>query len=193
MRNTKTIKSNTIFSAIEFIIGIILLFRPEGFTSVIIVALGCCFIVLGALNTINYFRTERVEAMKTNLLSKGLLLLIIGLFFTFNSKWFIVTFPITTVLYGVFMMLIGVVKFQSSIDGLRLKEKYWYINLIGALLTLFASVMIISNPFTSAEFIWKFIAVSMLIEAAIDILGYLLNIKDERAEKSTDNISIISE
>lgn len=62
-------------SAIEFIIGLILLFRPEGFTSVIIVSLGVVLIILGAMSTVNYFRTEKSEAMKTNLLSKGLLCL----------------------------------------------------------------------------------------------------------------------
>ncbi len=175
MNNINSAKTNLTFSAVELIIGIILLFRPEGFTSVIIITLGCAFIILGVLSTINYFRTERVEAMKTNLLSKGVLFLIIGCFFAFNSKWFIVTFPVTTVLYGIFMLLIGVMKFQSSIDCFRFKLKYWYINLIGAGITLTSSVIIIANPFASTEYIWKFIAIAMLVEAATDILSVALS------------------
>ena len=182
MSNLKITKNSTLMSAIEFIIGLILLFRPEGFTSVIIVSLGVVLIVLGAMSTINYFRTEKSEAMKTNLLSKGLLCLIGGIFFAFNSKWFIKTFPISTVLYGVFMLLLGVVKFQSSADAFRFKMKYWYINLIGAFLTLFSSVMIITNPFTSTEFVWKYIAIALLVEAALDILSYLLSNKPQNAD-----------
>jgi len=70
------------------------------------------------------------------------------------------------------MLVIGVIKFQSAIDCIRFKLKYWYINLIGAVLTLFSSALIITNPFTSTEFIWNYIAVAMLVEAAIDIVAY---------------------
>lgn len=188
MSNLKTTKNSTLMSAIEFIIGLILLFRPEGFTSVIIVSLGVVLIILGAMSTVNYFRTEKSEAMKTNLLSKGLLCLIGGIFFAFNSKWFIKTFPISTVLYGVFMLLLGVVKFQNTIDSFRFKVKYWYINLIGAVLTLFSSVMIITNPFTSTEFVWKYIAIALLVEAALDILSYLLSNKETDTPVNADMV-----
>ena len=188
MTNIKATKNSTLMSAIEFIIGLILLFRPEGFTSVIIVSLGVVLIILGAMSTVNYFRTEKSEAMKTNLLSKGLLCLIGGIFFAFNSKWFIKTFPISTVLYGVFMLLLGVVKFQSSADAFRFKMKYWYINLIGAVLTLFSSVMIITNPFTSTEFVWKYIAIALLVEAALDILSYLLSNKETDTPVNADTV-----
>ncbi|MBR3816612.1 MAG: DUF308 domain-containing protein [Clostridia bacterium] len=188
MTNIKATKNSTLMSAVEFIIGIILLFRPEGFTSVIIVSLGVVLIVLGAMSTVNYFRTEKSEAMKTNLLSKGLLCLIGGIFFAFNSKWFIKTFPISTVLYGVFMLLLGVVKFQNTIDFFRFKVKYWYINLIGAVLTLFSSVMIITNPFTSTEFVWKYIAIALLVEAALDILSYLLSNKETDTPVNADTV-----
>lgn len=188
MTNIKATKNSTLMSAIEFIIGLILLFRPEGFTSVIIVSLGVVLIILGAMSTVNYFRTEKSEAMKTNLLSKGLLCLIGGIFFAFNSKWFIKTFPISTVLYGVFMLLLGVVKFQNTIDSFRFKVKYWYINLIGAVLTLFSSVMIITNPFTSTEFVWKYIAIALLVEAALDILSYLLSNKETDTPVNADTV-----
>ena len=188
MSNLKITKNSTLMSAIEFIIGLILLFRPEGFTSVIIVSLGVVLIILGAMSTVNYFRTEKSEAMKTNLLSKGLLCLIGGIFFAFNSKWFIKTFPISTVLYGVFMLLLGVVKFQNTIDSFRFKVKYWYINLIGAVLTLFSSVMIITNPFTSTEFVWKYIAIALLVEAALDILSYLLSNKETDTPVNADTV-----
>lgn len=188
MSNLKITKNSTLISAIEFIIGLILLFRPEGFTSVIIVCLGIVLILLGASSTVNYFRTEKSEAMKTNLLSKGLLCIIGGMFFAFNSKWFIKTFPISTVLYGVFMLLLGVVKFQSSADAFRFKMKYWYINLIGAVLTLFSSVTIITNPFTSTEFVWKYIAIALLVEAVLDILSYLLSNKETDTPVNADTV-----
>lgn len=177
MTINKITRNNMVFSVLELLIGLILLFRPNGFTSLIIITLGCIFLASGVLSTVNYFRTDHFEAMSGNLLSKGLLFLIIGMFFIFNNKWFIVTFPVTTVLYGVFMLLMGVVKFQGSIDCLRCKVKYWYINLIGAIITLVAAVLIIANPFASAEFMWRFIATAMLVEAVTDIIFFIISYK----------------
>ena len=178
---TKSNQTNIAFSITEFVIGIILLLRPKGFTALIIVLLGVVLMALGTISVINYFRKDKLEAMKTNLLSKGLLCLLLGVFFAFNSSWLILSFPVTTVLYGIFMMLVGVVKFQTSIDSLRFKVKCWYINLAGALITLVCSVLIIANPFSTTEFIWKFIAISMLVEAAVDIISYILVNKSKKA------------
>ena len=86
------------------------------------------------------------------------------------------------------MLLLGVVKFQSSADAFRFKMKYLYINLIGAVLTLFSSVTIITNPFSSTEFVWKYIAIALLVEAVLDILSYLLSNKETDTPVNADTV-----
>lgn len=164
---------NLFMSVIEMVIGILLLFNPVGFTSGIIIAAGAIMTLLGIASIIGYFKVQAEEAKKQHGLSKGLILTIIGVFCLFKSGWFIATFPILTIIYGVFTLITGVGKLQTSIDMCRTKQAYWFVALIGAILTLVAAVIIISNPFTSTVVMWNFIAITLIVEAVIDIVTFV--------------------
>ncbi len=161
----------------EILIGALLLINPMGFTTVVMVVFGIILAILGAAKVINYFRTAPEEASKNGGLVTGLLLLLGGLFCIFRWEWFIVTFPILTVVYGVVTLVNGINKVQWAIDMLRMKQKYWFIAIIGAVLTLLAGVLILVNPFTSTAVMWMFIALSMIAEAIIDILAIVFGKK----------------
>lgn len=165
--------SSLFMSVVEIVIGILLLINPVGFTSGIIIALGVAMVAMGVGQTISYFRTEATEAAKKGYLTKGILLVAFGLFCAFNSGWFVATFPVITVLYGVLILVAGTNKLQTAIDMVRAKQKYWYVALIGALLTLVFAVLIIVNPFASTAFLWYFIGVSLIIEAVVDVLTFI--------------------
>lgn len=49
-------------------------------------------------SAIKYFRMEATEAAETQGLLKGLILIVAGVFCTFRSYWFIVTFPVLSVI-----------------------------------------------------------------------------------------------
>ena len=49
-------------SLVEFIIGILLLLNPVGFTSGIIATFGVVLMIMGISSIIKYFRTEPEEA-----------------------------------------------------------------------------------------------------------------------------------
>lgn len=61
-------------------------------------------------------------------------------------------------------------KVQWAIDLLRLKQKYWFIAMIGAVCTLLFGILILANPFESTAILWTFIAVTLIVEAVVDIL-----------------------
>ena len=95
----------------------------------------------------------------------------------FRSNWFIVTFPLLTVIYGVLTLLGGINKIQWAIDMLRAKQKYWFVAIISAVLTLVFSALILANPFASTAVLWTFIAVTLIVEAVIDIVAFILGRK----------------
>jgi len=172
--NKKTKKAiPTLFtSIIELIIGILLLINPVGFTSGIIIAAGVVFMFMGLGKLIKYFRDEPLDAAMTHNFSNGALILILGIFCMFKSEWFISTFPLLTVIYGIFTLVIGVVKTQGAIDMKRAENKYWYVALISAVLTLLCAVLTLANPFATTAVLWTFIAVILIIEAVMDILTF---------------------
>ena len=95
----------------------------------------------------------------------------------FRSNWFIVTFPLLTVIYGVLTLLGGINKVQWAIDMLRAKQKYWFVAIISAVLTLVFSALILANPFASTAVLWTFFAVTLIVEAVIDIVAFILGRK----------------
>jgi len=172
MNKIKNSADSLLMCISEILIGILLLINPIGFTSAIIMILGIAMVILGVISTIGYFRAKPVQASLKNDLAKGLLLIVSGCFCFLKAEWFIVTFPVLTVLYGVMNIILGAGKIQHAVDMIRMKEKYWFIAMIGAALTIIFAVLILTNPFTSSAFLWTFIAVSLIVEAVMDILTF---------------------
>ena len=106
----------------EILIGILLLINPLGFTSGIIMGLGVLLLVMGAMSVVSYFRTSAAEAARQQSLAKGLGLMLTGAFCALKSEWFIAAFPLLTVIYGVIILVTGLVRIQWTVDTLRLKK-----------------------------------------------------------------------
>ena len=95
----------------------------------------------------------------------------------FRSDWFILTFPLLTVLYGVMALVCGICKVQWAADMLRSKQKYWYVGAIAAFLTIVFACLILANPFAATATLWTFVGVTMIVEAAADCAAFFLGRK----------------
>ena len=168
---------NLLTSLAEIVIGILLLINPIAFTSTIILVLGVVLALIGLRSIIRCFRIAPEAAAAQNDLAKGVLFVLLGIFCMFKSEWFIVTFPILSVLYGILNLVFGISKFQWAIDMLRQKQKFWFVAMIGAALTLVFAVLILLDPFTSTTVLWTFIAITLIVEAVVDIVAYILGQK----------------
>ncbi len=165
--------SSLFMSVVEIIIGILLLINPVGFTSGIIVTLGIVLAIIGLAQIVQYFRSDTKEAAVSGKLTKGILFTAFGLFCAFKSGWFLAAFPVITILYGVLILVTGVSKLQMAVDMVRVKQKYWFVMLISAILTLLFAILIITNPFASTAFLWTFIGISLIVEAVMDIITFI--------------------
>ena len=172
-RNT----GNLLTCIFEILIGVLLLIDPVGFTSGLISIFGIVLVVVGLMNLFGYFRADAETASQGNGLVKGILLVISGLFCITRSEWFIITFPLLTVLYGILTLVSGVSKVQWAIDMLRTKQKYWFVEVIGAVLTIVCAILILTNPFSSTAVLWTFIGITMIIEAVVDVAAFILGRK----------------
>ncbi len=162
--------SRIILSLCEVLVGILLLVNPVGFTTGIIVFLGIILLILGITNVVQYFREAPEMALVKQDFSRGLIKILAGLFCIAKSGWFLATFPLLTILYGIATLVLGIIKVQWTIDKIRLKMKKWFWTAISAALTIVCAAIILYNPFTSTTVLWMFVAVVLIIEAIIDIL-----------------------
>lgn len=170
----------------EILVGILLLIDPVGFSSFIIIALGILLIFAGTGSIISYFRMEPEEAALSQKMLKGLLFLVAGLFCAAKSKWFIFTFPLLTIVYGVGILIAGLAKIQWAVNLLRMKREKWFLPAISALVSLLCAMLIFANPFSATEALWIFTGVSLIGEAVFDIISLLLGGR-KKEEKIWDN------
>ena len=173
MKKSNSAMSSLFMSIVEIVLGILLLINPVGFTSGIIIILGVVLAIMGIGQTVQYFRADAEEAAKSGSLTKGILFTVLGIFCAFKSEWFIATFPVITIFYGILILVAGVSKLQIAVDMARAKQKYWFFALISAMLTLVFAVLIIINPFASTAFLWTFIGISLIVEAVIDVVTFI--------------------
>ncbi|MCD8037705.1 MAG: DUF308 domain-containing protein [Lachnospiraceae bacterium] len=179
MKNLKENTGNLIMCLCEAVIGILLLMNPTGFTSFVIIALGAVLAVRGIVSVIAYFRAKPEEAAKGQDLASGFILLAVGLFCMTRSEWFIVTFPVLTLIYGVIILFAGITKIQWVADCIRLKKKQWVFALISALLSLISAAVIIKNPFTTTVILWNFTAISLIVEAVLDVVAFFFRCRKQ--------------
>lgn len=166
---TKT--GSIILSLCEAIVGILLFVNPVGFTTGIIIFLGAVFLILGIAGIVQYFREPPQIAAAKQSLTRGCIGVLAGLFCIFKSGWFIATFPLLTILYGIGTLITGIAKVQWTVDRIRLKMRRWFWTAISAVLTIVCAVIILCDPFSTTAVLWLFIAVILIVEAVFDIIA----------------------
>lgn len=167
---------------LEILVGVLLLVNPVGFTSGIIIGAGYLLIISGLASIIKYFRTTPEEAEKSQAMVKGLVALLVGAFCAFNSGWFLVTFPVITLIYGVVFLITGLAKVQWMVDAIRMKKGKWFLTGISALLSIACGVIIITSPFSSTAMLWIFTGISLIAEAIFDVATILFGTKQNNGQ-----------
>ncbi len=168
-----------IMCIIEVVAGVLLLVDPVRFTAGIIIASGIALMVDGLLNVIRYFRSSPEEATVGQLLMRGLVALLAGAFCTFSPEWFIVTFPVIAILYGVAVLIGGLSKVQIAMDMLRMKNSKWWWGGLSAVVSIICALVIINNPFSSTVALWWFTGLSLIAEAIVDVITLIAGRKSD--------------
>ncbi len=174
MKTLKHSGNAILMCIIEVVIGILLLINPIGFTAGIIIAAGIALMVSGLLNVIRYFRSSPAEAAAGQLLMWGLTALLAGAFCAFNPEWFIITFPMIAILYGIAVLIGGLSKVQITVDMLRAKNSKWWWGAISAAVSILCALVMIRNPFSSTVALWWFAGISLIVEAVFDMITLMM-------------------
>ncbi|MCM1190283.1 MAG: DUF308 domain-containing protein [bacterium] len=159
----------------EVAVGVMLLIRPVTFTAAIIMVAGIALIAHGIISIIRYFKSSPEEAAVSGLLIRGLVTAGAGIFCVLNPQWFIVTFPMIAVLYGVAVLIAGLGKVQLTVDLLRLKNGKWWLGAISAVVSILCAIVIISDPFSSTMVMWWFTGISLIVEAIFDLITMIVS------------------
>lgn len=184
MKALKERMNGIVLCLFELAVGILLLIDPVGFTSWIIMTAGVVLVVMGLVEVIKYLKADAKEAALGQSLTKGLLAILAGVFCVFKTEWFIITFPVLTILYGVAILVTGIGKVQLTADMLRAKNKKWFLAAISAVISIVCAIVVLNNPFASTAVHWVFTGVSLLIEGVLDIVTLIMGKKYKEGTNS---------
>lgn len=171
--------SGMVLGLFEALVGILLLINPVGFTSAIITVGGIVILVIGIINIINYFKTPVSQSVLSQPLTKGLIALLAGMFCIFRADWFIATFPVLTIIYGIVVLIAGLGKVQAAADMLCMKNKKWFFQAISAAVSVICAAIILGNPFSTTVVLWVFTGISLIVEAVFDVAVLIVGRKQE--------------
>ena len=195
MNKKREIGRNILACLLEALVGVLLLVNPAGFTSFIIVGAGILLVAYGLISLIQYFRMPVEEAAKKQPMSKGLLFMMLGIVCIVFTEWFVTTFTMLTILYGIALLLSGLAKVQWSVDLYRLKKGRWALAATSAGITLVCSAVIIGNPFPSTRILWLFTGIALTAEALFDLVILILGGHNppDKARKQGDQAPVETE
>lgn len=168
MKILKKNGNSIILCAFEILVGVLLLIDPVGFTTGIITVAGVGLLAAGVITVVKYFRTDAAQAAAGQLLARGLAELLAGAFCAFRSQWFVVTFPVLTMIYGVVILITGLGKIQITADLLRGKNGRWFMGAISAAVSIACAVIILRSPFATTAALWVFTGITLIVEAVLD-------------------------
>lgn len=181
----KAVKENLgliIICVIEAVIGIVFFTDPIQFTAAVLMGVGVVLSVTGIWCVACYFTTPPAMAALEQQLSRGLISLLIGALLLFRNEQVVALFPLLAQVYGVVILITGMIKLQRGVDMLRLKRRFWYLSAISAVLAILLSAVILTEPFESAIVLWRVAAVTLIAQAVLDLVMLVLAVWNRRGE-----------
>lgn len=148
------------------IIGIVLLLKPDETVQIVSILCGATVILLGAGAWISYF----AKMQSTVLAILGTLAIISGIVICVKYKSII---TVVLFLFGIFVLVSGVVDFISAIDARRNDLKSWLVSLLMSVVTIILGIIVIVNPFDSVMVLTRLLGISLVIYAVMDFITFI--------------------
>lgn len=157
-------KTSLIFSIILFLLGLLLLLKPEVTLHAISYTIGTILIVWGIIPVISFFTNKEKETYLEFNFVIGVFALIFGLIVMLNPNMIGSIIPL---LLGIWMIINGITKLSYA---LSIKDSNSTVSTIIPLLILVCGIILIFNPFGAAVAITKLVGIFLLIYSILDII-----------------------
>lgn len=152
--------------AAGFIIGIVLLVRPDETVQFISILCGVTVIMLGIGAWISYF--TKFKSIILAIL--GTLAIIAGIILCVRYRSIV---SAVIFLFGVFVLVGGIVDLISAIDAKRNDLKSWIVSIIMSAVTIILGLIVIINPFDSIMVLTQLLGAGLIVYAVMDLISFI--------------------
>ena len=158
----------------EIIFGVLLFRDPETFTKTVLTLFGIMLLGIGVVSLIRYLKDNKAganSALNSLTLAAAIVSLVIGAICTFASGAVITLFTVLAVVYGIMLLITGVLKCQTFFAGRALGIRSPLLILVSAVVTVICGLVIIANPFESTHVMLQFLGIALIAQAVLDIVA----------------------
>lgn len=152
--------------AAGFIIGIILLVKPDESVEFISILCGATVIMLGVGAWISYFTKFR----STFLAILGTLAVVAGIILCVKYRSII---SAVLFLFGIFVLVGGAVDLVSALEARKNDLKSWIISVVMAVITIVLGLLVIINPFNSVMALTRILGAGLIVYAVMDLITFI--------------------
>lgn len=152
--------------AAGFIIGIILLVKPDESVEFISILCGATVIMLGVGAWISYFTKFRSSFLAI----LGTLAVIAGIILCVKYRSII---SAVLFLFGIFVLVGGVVDLVSALEARKNDLKSWIISVVMAVITIVLGLLVIINPFNSVMALTRILGAGLIVYAVMDLITFI--------------------
>lgn len=152
--------------AAGFIIGIILLVKPDESVEFISILCGATVIMLGVGAWISYFTKFR----STFLAILGTLAVVAGIILCVKYRSII---SAVLFLFGIFVLVGGVVDLVSALEARKNDLKSWIISVVMAVIAIVLGLLVIINPFNSVMALTRILGAGLIVYAVMDLITFI--------------------
>lgn len=160
----------------EIIFGALLFKDPETFTKTVLMLFGIMLLAVGIMSLIRYIKLNREGGspiLNGLTLAAAVVSLVLGAICSFAPGAVIAIFTVLAVVYGIIFLIMGALKCQSFFAGRALEIRTPVLIIFGAVLTAVCGIVIITDPFKTADVMLKFLGIALIAQAVIDIVALI--------------------
>ena len=168
----KTVRlSYVVISALEFVLGIIMLFYPGFSLSAMGVILGIGLLVFGAVELAVYFTGNAPLLLSRNVLAMGIFFAVLGVIVIANP---LEMMSFVCIMVGVGILAGSLFKIQAVLEAKRYAGGGgWWLTFAALLLSIAAGVVLIFSPNASANVLVVLLGVSLLVNGVLNLCDVL--------------------
>ena len=150
------------------VFGLALLIWPGVTTGLILNICGGALLAVGGFRIARYFMNKDPYDIFSWDLGLGIALACAGLALIIFKNLLLSIVPL---LFGIALLICGIVKIQAAFNLRRMTNRFWYLTLIGAGVSCALGLLISLNPFGTGLVLIRVIGGAIAVEAVQDILS----------------------
>lgn len=163
-----------VFSVLYILLGLLLLLAPQAVADVFCIALGLLVVLCGLQSLYGYFKKDNGSIRAAVSLLLSLPTIALGMWALLCTVQSAMTFEwLLPLLFGLMLLVDGVVRAQSSFALAKRKGQKWWMLLLLSIVSVGLGVLLLLHPFDAAVSVVMLCGILLIVEGAMN-LGCIL-------------------